>query len=141
MISVPAAWFEIPFEKMLKKAIRPPTALTRRKEITLKQVFPRVLFEELMAPLSETDVSEIARTTGTPPQLIPTKRTACTSWFTYVVRRGSVSDKLFRFEQRDPASCVRRGTGCARARLSEADRRRRNAGLCQQQCRWWLATC
>ena len=87
-------------------------------------VFPRVLFEELMAPLSETDVSTIERTEGTTPSLIPTKTTAATRWFTYLVRKGSVSDKLFRFHERDPASPARRGNGCARARLSEADRRR-----------------
>ena len=124
LIQVPAAWFEIPFEKALKKSIRPPTAQTRRKEITLKMVFPRVLFEELMASLSERDVPEITRTEGPNPQLIPTKTTAATRWFTYLVRKGSVSDKLFRFHERDPASPARRGTGCARARLSEAERRR-----------------
>ena len=88
MISVPAAWFEIPFEKMLKKSIRPPTALTRRKEITLRLVFPRVLFEELMAPLSEADVNSIARTTGDNPALVPTKKTTSTNWFQYLVRKG-----------------------------------------------------
>ena len=96
MIQVPAAWFEVPFEKALKMSIRPPTSLlTRRKEITLRFVFPRVLFEDLMAPLSDTDVGCLRRTKGPNPELIPTKKTATTSWFTYLVRKGSVSDKSF----------------------------------------------
>ena len=77
-----------------------------------------------MAPLTEMDVSTIERTTGASPALVPTKKTAKTHWFQYLIRKGSVSDKLFRFHDRDPASSKRHGTGCARARLSEADQRR-----------------
>ena len=81
MISVPAAWFERPFDKVLKKVIRPPTARTRREEITIRLVFPRVLFEELMVPLTTADVDMIQRTSGDNPQLIATKKTAATEWF------------------------------------------------------------
>ena len=109
----------------MKKLVRPPTGKTRRKELTIQTVFPLELFEELMAPLTTTDVPELRREEDDPKSLIPTSRTAQTKWFKYVMRKGKVTEKLFRFEAREEANGFpRRGIGCARVQLTAAEQRR-----------------
>ena len=61
---------------------------------------PRELFEELMAPLKEEDVSGLERKNG---HLVPTKATKATHQFNYLIKRGSVSDRLFRLQDMDPS--------------------------------------
>ena len=48
-----------------------------------------------MAPMAEGDITNLSRANGA---LVPTKSTKATLRFTYVVRRGSLSDRLFRLE-------------------------------------------
>jgi len=124
MILVPAAWFKVPFEKSILKVVRPPTMTTRRVEMMVKVPLPRVLFEELMAPLTESDVEGLKRASG---QLVPTTTTLRTHQFNYLVKRGSVSDRLFRLQDRESLSSSaqpKRGSGCARVRLAAASQRR-----------------
>ena len=80
-----------------------------------------------MAPMAEGDITNLSRANGA---LVPTKSTKATLRFTYVVRRGSLSDRLFRLEKSNPeqkasATVQRaRGVGCARLRLTAAEQRR-----------------
>ena len=117
MISVPASWFTRPLQKSIAQAINPPTALTRRKDHNIRMPLPLELFEEFMAPLAEGDVNGLQRLDGA---LLPTKTTKAIKKFEYLVRKGSLSDRLFRQEEHAPS----RGAGCARLRLSAAEERR-----------------
>ena len=65
-ISAPADWFEIPFYKAVLKTIRPPTTLTRRKQINIRMPFPRASFERLMGQLKDTDCANLKRGSDPP---------------------------------------------------------------------------
>ena len=127
MVTVPASYFTAPLAKSIAKSIAAPTALTRRKEMVVSAPLPLELFEELMAPLMEGDAEGLVREGGS---LKPTKSTSATHRWVYVVKRGSVSNRLFCLEQSNPkqkASSTAqraRGVGCARVRLSVAEQRR-----------------
>ena len=59
--------------------------------------------------------------------LVPTKMTQRTHTFQYLIKRGSVSDRLFRLQDRETRSSSaqpKRGVGCARVRLTAASQRR-----------------
>ena len=72
-VSVAVDWFEMPLIKALQATLRPPTARTRRKQITMKFVLPRESFERLMKELTHTDCADIQR--GSDGCLEPTKIT------------------------------------------------------------------
>ena len=100
MTSCPSSWFRGPFDKAVKKAIRPSTANTRRKEIIVSMRMPRETFEEIMAPLEEGDAKNLRRYPDN-NMLKPTRSTAALDYFEFTVERGSVSDRLFHFDTLD----------------------------------------
>jgi len=61
---------------------------------------PRVVFQEIMAPLTIEDCALMKRDAN--GDLEPTKTTAALNYYKYEIRKGSVSDKLFAFDQLDP---------------------------------------
>ena len=61
---------------------------------------PQSVFEEFMSPLTESDAVELKRDSST-GLLIPTKQTAAIRTFKYIIRRGSVSDRLFHLQTFD----------------------------------------
>ena len=61
----------MPLMLAIKKVIRPATALTRRKEITIKMAVPREIFEELMEPMMDGDLANLVRDEVT-GKLLPT---------------------------------------------------------------------
>ena len=61
---------------------------------------PREVFEEIVAPLTTEDCSAMEREPD--GHLKPTKTTAALNYYRFEIRKGSVSDKLFAFDQLDP---------------------------------------
>ena len=100
LTSCPTRWFRDPLDKAIKKLVRPSTALTRRKEITIKMSMPREVFEDFVAPLTEDDVEGMQRRPD--GSLIPTSKTSALYKYKYTLKRGSVTDKLFRLQELDP---------------------------------------
>lgn len=63
---------------------------------------PREVFEEIMSPLTTDDCSALNRDAA--GHLEPTRTTAALNYFTYEIRKGSVSDRLFALHALDPPS-------------------------------------
>ena len=102
MTSLPVAWFRGPWDLLLKGAVKPATMLTRRKEIVVSMRMPREVFEEWLSPLTADDAAGLRRDEES-GALIPMKSTAAVRTFKYLIRRGSVSDRLFHLQTFDPA--------------------------------------
>jgi len=98
--SCPTRWFRDPLDKAIKKLVRPSTALTRRKTVCIKMSMPREVFEEFMAPLTADDAEGLRR--GPDGSLLPTSKTSALNKYSYILKRGSVTDKLFCLEKLDP---------------------------------------
>ena len=98
-VSAPADLFELPFFKAVLKTMRPPTALTRRKQITIRMQFPRESFERLMGQVKETGCLGLKR--GLDGRLLPTKVSTVLSRFKYSISKPSAHDRLFRFGELD----------------------------------------
>ena len=98
---MPLSWFLKPLEQSIKTVVRPCTALTRRKELTVEHRLPREAFEAFMEPLTSGDAEGLARDPQT-NMLVPTRKTAALRFFEYTIRRGSVSDRLFHLDTLDP---------------------------------------
>ena len=129
-VSVSAEWFEMPLVKALQKTMRPPTALSRRKQITIKMMFPKESFDRFVQPLQESDCAELSRAADGRP--LPTKESKVLRRYNFKISKPSALDRLFRFEAldlRSPAGgrrrgAFRRGYGAARLHLSAAAQRR-----------------
>ena len=116
--SVPTAWFRKQLDDSIKKLVRPSTALTRRKELTLLTSLPREVFEEFMQPLMPGDAEGLNRDLVT-NQLIPTKVTAKLNHYKYSIKRGSVTDRLFSLQQLDPEPKASPRPAAERATIGE----------------------
>ena len=80
--------------------VRPATANRRRKELKIKMQMPRAVFEEIMVPVTPDDCKEMKRDAD--GHLMPTKVTGALNYFTYAIKKGSVTDRLFAFDSLDP---------------------------------------
>lgn len=94
--SLPDRWFRDPFREKLFKLVRPVTARTRRKQLRIVCQLPEHLVMEWLAQLQPGDAQGLAR--GSDGELIPTGQSAGLRRYTYTIRKGSVSDKLFNFQ-------------------------------------------
>ena len=61
---------------------------------------PREIFEELMAPLTEDDTVGLRRNSTT-DLIEPTNTKAAPHHYRYTIKRGSVSDKMFKLDSLD----------------------------------------
>ena len=100
-LTLPKKWFSKPLWSAIVAVLRPATALTRRKEITVAMDIPRQIFDDLMRGVREGDVDGLARDVMK-QSLLPTQTTATLNHFSYTIRKGSVSERLFQMEQQDP---------------------------------------
>ena len=118
--------------------VRPPTARTRRKQLKLVAQLPLHLVQEFLRPLQPEDAQGVVRDAN--GNLEPTKQSAGLLRFSYTIRKGSVSDRLFAFQNFDlqsrlgkskrpraakpPAYAFKRGSGAARLQLKRAAQKR-----------------
>ena len=129
LIRVPKAWFFDPLRQSMRRLVRPPTALTRRKQLTIKERIPFRVFEQLLANLEPADVKGLVRS-DPGGRLVPTKVTPRLRRFEYVINKGSVLEKFFKLDaiDRQPDGPKpgrwRRGLGCCRLWLGGAKEKR-----------------
>ena len=95
------AWYLLPFWEKVKAFVRPTTAATRREEIVVKHAMPVQCFQKVMEALNEGDAEGIVRDSA--GLLKPTKSTAALHKYKYIIRKGSVSDKIFCMSALDTA--------------------------------------
>ena len=101
MVEVPLGWWLNPLNAAIKMLVRPATANRRRKELMIKMKMPRAVFEKLMEPLTEEDVSALKR--DAEGHLKPTRTTPALKYYSYKIDRGTVSNKLFSLDALDPS--------------------------------------
>ena len=82
--SLPLSWYLDPLYASLKKLIRPPTALTRRKELIISVPLPVEAFTVLLASLKEGDSTGVKR--DAEEKLIPTSTTGSLRKWEYILR-------------------------------------------------------
>lgn len=133
LIRVPKAWFVDPVRTSIRKRVRPCTALTRRKQITLKMQMPFRCFEELLKGFHEDELTGLKR--DLMGRVNATEKTPRVLKYKYIVNKGSLLDKFFSLEKTDarmramgpalaPGRHWKRSLGCARLFLSAAQEAR-----------------
>ena len=100
-VDLPLHWFRDPLYKTIRRLVRPATALTRRKEIRVKMAVPIQIFEELLSELMEGDAEGLLRDQS--GRLIPSRITPTLNHFEYMIKKGSITNKLFALDKMDPA--------------------------------------
>ena len=133
LIRVPRAWFIDPVRTSLRKKVRPCTALTRRKQLSINTQVPFRTFEELLAGFADGELEGLERDVG--GRLKTTSRTASLLRYKYIINRGSLLDKFFSLDEVDKLLHTRgprlaqgrrwkRSLGCARLFLAAAQEAR-----------------
>ena len=103
-VSLPLSWYIDPFYKTIRTIVRPATAITRCKEITIKMKMPREAFEEIFKELAVGDAVRVDRDAST-GWLTPTSPASSRiNLFDFMIKRGSVTDKLFHAGRCTPRS-------------------------------------
>ena len=110
--------------------VRPTTSLTRRRLVEVKVPLPRECFDDFMEPLQEGEAEGVSRD-ETSGALLPTRVTATTNFWAYVIHRPMVTDRLLKLETSDEGAgpraserparkkgAWRRGLGCGRLWLA-----------------------
>ena len=121
---LPLVWFMQPLREKMGKAVRPPTANTRRIQRTIEMNFPEESFSLLMAPFESGSVNGLVRLeTGEGQVLQPTRTTAAFKEFAYKLSKPSQLDTLWNMQEWDMPkgkTAWRRGHGAAKLHLSAA---------------------
>ena len=128
-IQVPKHWFSNPVNHAMKTIVRPPTKLSRRKEMLIDLRIPEQIFIDLVKPLNTGDMMGFEWLDEAKTSLKPTKETKAFEMYKYQISKPEVNAKFWRMEEREPARRVRkegklvlsrRGLGTARLHLSDA---------------------
>lgn len=89
----------MPLDKAIQKLVRPSVAHTRRKELAIKTSLPLEVFEDFLSPLAPGDAEGLKRDSN--DRLIPTSTTSSVRHYKYLIKKGSVSDRLFQLQTLD----------------------------------------
>ena len=119
--------------------VRPTTSLTRRRLVEVKVSLPKECFDDFMEPLQEGEAEGVSRD-ETSGALLPTRETATTNFWAYVIHRPMVTDRLLKLETSDEGAgpraserparkkgAWRHGLGCGRLWLWPLARRSRGS--------------
>ncbi|KAL1504404.1 hypothetical protein AB1Y20_010810 [Prymnesium parvum] len=127
---VPKTWFTSPLFQSMSKLVRPATARTRRKMLTIKQHTIKEVLFDLMADLETGEVEGLEWTDSQKKELRPTSETASLTWYKYTINKPGLVDKIWKLQDREvlalkgsgkgQQTLCRRGHGCARLHLSRA---------------------
>jgi hypothetical protein len=126
-----------PLNHALKTVVRPPTKLSRRKELTTEIKFPLPIFIDLMKPMDNGDMAEFEWEDEKKEALKPTTERKSYTEYKYTIAKPEKVDKCWRLQDREPLwrtrkagklVLSRRGLGSARLHLSTAaeDRGKKN---------------
>lgn len=128
-IRVPKHWFADPLNITMKKVVRPPTKLTRRKELEINLRIPMEIFVDLMKPMDTGDMENFEWEDAQKTKLKPTKTTKGLEHFSYTISKPEKVDKFWCLQEREPVRRkrkdgalvpYRRGLGSSRLHLSTA---------------------
>ena len=114
---LPESWWLGPWYTSVRCIVRPPTARTTRRLLTVQQKMPIEIFNRIMAPMAEDADTEIKR--GDDEQLLPTRETSATRWFEYLLTKPTRYDNMFALEKADKSKHPR-SHGCAHINISAA---------------------
>jgi hypothetical protein len=126
---VPKHWFADPLNHALKTVVRPPTKLSRRKELTIEIKLPLPIFIDLMKPMDDGDMAEFEWEDEKKEALKPTTDKKSYTEYKYTIAKPEKGDKFWRLQDREPLRRTRkagklvisrRGLGSARLHLSTA---------------------
>ena len=120
-ISLPEHWFLDPLYADLRSKMHPPTSKMTRRLISVSRPMPIELFYKFMAPLEDNAQEMIERDES--GMLTPTRKTASTDWYEYLLCRPTAYDKMFALERADKKKYPL-SHGCAHLQLSLAAARR-----------------
>lgn len=119
---LPLVWFILPLREKMSKAVRPPTALTRRTQRTIEMRFPLECFVRLMAPFESGSVVGL-EWLEQGLSLNPTRVQPTFKEFDYKLSKPSQLDALWEMQDWDAPrgnATWRRGHGAAKLHLSGA---------------------
>ena len=128
-IQVPKHWFADPLNHALKTVVRPPTKLSRRKELTIEIKLPLPIFIDLMKPMDNGDMVEFEWEDEKKEALKPTTDKKSNTEYKYTIAKPEKVDKCWRLQDREPLwrthkarklVLSRRGLGSTRLHLSTA---------------------
>ena len=133
-VKVPKHWFYDPLLHSMKTVVRPPTAMTRRKELKIEVRVPKEIFFDLVRPLATGDMEKFEWTSAKKVALKPTKEGKSFTTYNYLIKKPEINDKLWRLQEhesseimRDKSGTIRptwRGHGSSRLHLSHAAQER-----------------
>ena len=135
-IKVPKHWFTDPLQSAMSTTVRPPTAMTRRKQLKIEMKVPEDIFLDMMQPFNDDDMKDFQWITGSERRALqPTKVTQAYKLYKYVIKKPSLVDKLWRLEENEaPRKAARtkggqlvpyrRGHGSSKLHLSQAAAKR-----------------
>ena len=117
MVSVVRDWFLKPAYTSLRTIMRPPTARSTRRLQEVKVRMPLECFNDLMRPY-ESDPSVGVKRTEDGAALEPTRSTATSNWYEYLLNKPTKYDAMFALEKADIKSQPR-SHGCAHLNISQ----------------------
>ena len=134
-ISVPKHWFTDPLLHAMKTVVRPPTKMTRRKQMTFDVKLPVQTFLELVMPFETGDCKDFEWLNDEKTALKPTQEAKTFTRYKYTIAKPALNDKLWRLEEHEPVPApptdkngnkkqFRRGHGASRLHLSFAAQER-----------------
>lgn len=134
-IQVPKHWYTDVLHAAMSTTVRPPTALTRRKQQKIEMKMPEQIFLDMMNPFHDGEMEGFEWMCPERKALRPTKTTQAYAMYKYIIKKPSLVDKLWRLEvnekKREPTRRKggetvppRRGHGSTKLHLSQAAAKR-----------------
>ena len=93
-VRVPRHWFSDPLRSAMPTTVRPPIAVTRRKQQTIETKAPEEIFLDMMKPFETGDMVGFEWVDAERTALKPTKETKAYKMYKYMVKKPSLVDKL-----------------------------------------------
>ena len=131
-MSIPMRWYVEPMRTAMRKAVRPPTATTRRRQRVVQMQVPMEAFVELLKDFCSAELDGLLWIGGPGPTLQPTRETTAYLEYQYFVRKPSQLNKLWDLATWDnviPGTLWKRGSGAQLLHLSQAACRRGRTSL------------
>ena len=131
-LTMPLRWWVEPMRTAMRKAVRPPTATTRRRQKVIQMQVPMEAFVELLKDFVTAELDGLLWIGGPGPTLQPTRETAAFLEYQYYARKPSQLNKLWDLATWDnviPGTLWKRGAGAQLLHLSQAACRRGQTSL------------
>ena len=131
-VALPLEWFILPARQALAKAIRPPTARTRRKQRTIEYQIPLAAFHHFLRNFDTGELDGLEWLNDEKTALKPTDEKKTFKQYQYKLTMPSQLNKFWEMELWDKqvqGTKWRRGIGAQRLFLSQAAGQRGNTSM------------